>query len=69
MQIDVQEPHISICDMSLEPHANCFPGIHIAGDGKLAGLIDPNDGRCSLDNDNKYYLRGEVQDYPTIEQV
>ncbi|KAL5270608.1 hypothetical protein ACHWQZ_G001345 [Mnemiopsis leidyi] len=44
-------------------------GIHIAGDGKLAGLVDPNDGQCSLDNNDRYYARAEQQDYPTIEQV
>ena len=44
-------------------------GIHIAGDGKLAGLVDPNDGKCSLDTEDRYYERAEKQDYPTIEQV
>ena len=44
-------------------------GIHIAGDGKLAGLVDPNDGQCSLDTNDKYYSKAELQDYPTIEQV
>ena len=43
-------------------------GIHIAGDGKLAGLVNPNDGECALDRDG-YYRRAELQDYPTIEQV
>ena len=44
-------------------------GIHIAGDGKLAGLVNPNSGKCSLDKENRYYEKAEQQDYPTIEQV
>ena len=43
-------------------------GIHIAGDGKLAGLVLPNDGECDLGRDG-YYKGAELQDYPTIEQV
>uniref|UniRef100_A0A0K8VZT0 Integrin beta n=1 Tax=Bactrocera latifrons TaxID=174628 RepID=A0A0K8VZT0_BACLA len=41
---------------------------HIAGDGKLAGLIQPNDGKCHLDKDG-YYTHAEQLDYPSIGQV
>ena len=27
---------------------------HIALDGRLAGLVRPNDGKCHLDDDNNY---------------
>ena len=29
---------------------------HIALDGRLAGLVQPNDGKCHLDNDNNYNM-------------
>ena len=33
---------------------------HIAGDGKLGGLVDPNDGRCHL-NSSGFYTRSREQ--------
>lgn len=27
---------------------------HIALDGRIAGIVQPNDGQCHLDNDNIY---------------
>ncbi|XP_039962389.1 integrin beta-PS-like isoform X1 [Bactrocera tryoni] len=41
---------------------------HTAGDGRLAGLIQPNDGKCHLDEDG-YYTHAEKFDYPSIGQV
>ncbi|XP_072270695.1 integrin beta-3 [Pyxicephalus adspersus] len=38
---------------------------HIALDGRLAGIIHPNDGQCHLGNDNSYKL-STVLDYPSI---
>lgn len=40
---------------------------HFAGDGKLGGIIIPNDGKCHL-KDNKY-LEGKQQDYPSVGQI
>lgn len=33
-------------------------GFHIAGDGKLAGILTPNDGKCHLE-DNMYKKSNE----------
>ena len=43
-------------------------GFHYAGDGKLAGIIEPNDGMCHLDN-NYRYTYGLIQDYPSIGEI
>ncbi|KAB0794584.1 hypothetical protein PPYR_11423 [Photinus pyralis] len=42
-------------------------GFHSAGDGKLGGIIKPNDGRCHLQD--QYYSYSSVQDYPSISQL
>ncbi|KAJ8985291.1 hypothetical protein NQ317_007078 [Molorchus minor] len=41
---------------------------HYAGDGKLGGIVKPNDGECHMDN-NGYYSQSIYQDYPSIEQI
>ncbi|XP_019867658.2 integrin beta-PS isoform X2 [Aethina tumida] len=41
---------------------------HYAGDGKLGGIVKPNDGLCHLDS-NGYYYESSNQDYPSIEQI
>lgn len=41
---------------------------HYAGDGKLGGIVKPNDGQCHLDKDG-YYTETINQDYPSIEQI
>ncbi|XP_067089159.1 integrin beta-3-like [Osmerus mordax] len=38
---------------------------HIALDGRLAGLVEPNDGKCHLDKDNNYDM-STVMDYPSL---
>uniref|UniRef100_A0A8C6WYM1 Integrin beta n=1 Tax=Neogobius melanostomus TaxID=47308 RepID=A0A8C6WYM1_9GOBI len=38
---------------------------HIALDGKIAGIVQPNDGKCHLDNDN-IYNKTAVLDYPSL---
>lgn len=43
-------------------------GFHYAGDGKLGGVIKPNDGLCHLDQSNRY-THAETQDYPSISQI
>ena len=41
---------------------------HIAGDGKLAGLIEPSNGHCVL-NENGTLLNSVPYDYPSIGQI
>ncbi|XP_046382913.1 integrin beta-PS-like [Ischnura elegans] len=41
---------------------------HLAGDGKLAGVIEPNDGLCHL-NEEMEYTHGLITDYPSISQI
>ncbi|KYQ55161.1 Integrin beta-PS [Trachymyrmex zeteki] len=41
---------------------------HIAGDGKLAGIVEPNDCKCHLD-ENGFYTYSLLQDYPSISQL
>ncbi|KAK7940096.1 hypothetical protein WMY93_003422 [Mugilogobius chulae] len=38
---------------------------HIALDGRIAGIVQPNDGLCHLDNDN-IYNKTTVLDYPSL---
>lgn len=42
--------------------------MHYAGDGKLAGLITPNDCQCHLTPNNSNAM-SEVQDYPSLGQL
>lgn len=43
-------------------------GFHYAGDGKLGGIITPNDGKCHLDSDG-LYTESTTQDYPSLSQL
>ncbi|XP_042911123.2 integrin beta-PS [Parasteatoda tepidariorum] len=43
-------------------------GFHYAGDGKLGGIVKPNDGHCHLDDDG-YYTESIHQDYPSLSQI
>ncbi|KAL6266943.1 hypothetical protein P5V15_000028 [Pogonomyrmex californicus] len=43
-------------------------GFHYAGDGKLGGIIKPNDGLCHLDASGTY-THSSLQDYPSISQI
>ncbi|CAJ0578916.1 unnamed protein product, partial [Mesorhabditis spiculigera] len=43
-------------------------GFHYAGDGRLAGIVEPNDGQCHLDR-HGYYTETTNQDYPSIAAV
>lgn len=43
-------------------------GFHYAGDGKLGGVVTPNDGKCHLDS-RGVYTQSKYQDYPSISQV
>uniref|UniRef100_A0A3Q2YLE6 Integrin beta n=1 Tax=Hippocampus comes TaxID=109280 RepID=A0A3Q2YLE6_HIPCM len=39
-------------------------GFHFAGDGKLGGIVLPNDGKCHLENNS--YTMSHYYDYPSI---
>jgi len=39
---------------------------HYAGDGKLGGIVLPNDGECHLDDKGYSYTMANEQDYPSI---
>ncbi|XP_046391367.1 integrin beta-PS isoform X2 [Ischnura elegans] len=43
-------------------------GFHYAGDGKLGGIVKPNDGNCHLD-ERGMYTHSTLQDYPSISQL
>ncbi|KAJ8403507.1 hypothetical protein AAFF_G00352790 [Aldrovandia affinis] len=43
-------------------------GFHMAGDGKLAAILEPNDGKCHLDAGLTYSKSNEM-DYPSVGQV
>lgn len=40
---------------------------HIAGDGKLAGVIEPNDGQCHMKNN--MYTHDLILDYPSVSHI
>lgn len=42
---------------------------HYAGDGKLAGIVTPNDGQCHVDSATGYYTESTEQDYPSVSQI
>ncbi len=46
---------------------------HYALDGKLVGILQPNDGKCHLKYENKmtsaYYTDSKYYDYPSISQI
>lgn len=43
-------------------------GFHLAGDGKLAGILRPNDKQCHLDINNEYN-KAIMYDYPSVAQI
>ena len=43
-------------------------GYHYAGDGKLAGIVKPNDGVCHMDAKGTY-THSLLQDYPSISHI
>ncbi|XP_076460405.1 integrin beta-1-like [Babylonia areolata] len=42
-------------------------GFHYAGDGKLGGIVQPNDGHCHMSNN--IYTESSNQDYPSVSQI
>merc|ERR1719435_369364 len=43
-------------------------GFHYAGDGKLGGIVTPNDGLCHMDGKG-VYTHSTMQDYPSVSQI
>ncbi|KAF0293498.1 Integrin beta-PS [Amphibalanus amphitrite] len=43
-------------------------GFHYAGDGKLGGVVKPNDGVCHLDSRGRY-THSDMLDYPSVSQI
>lgn len=43
-------------------------GFHYAGDGKLGGIVKPNDGICHLDTRGSY-THSTMLDYPSVSQI
>merc|ERR1740123_125641 len=43
-------------------------GFHYAGDGKLGGIVTPNDGLCHMD-EKGVYTHSTIQDYPSVSQI
>uniref|UniRef100_A0A3B3CFK2 Integrin beta n=1 Tax=Oryzias melastigma TaxID=30732 RepID=A0A3B3CFK2_ORYME len=42
-------------------------GFHMAGDGKLAGILEPNDEGCHMQNN--LYIKSNDMDYPSVGQL
>ncbi|XP_008295050.1 integrin beta-2 isoform X1 [Stegastes partitus] len=42
-------------------------GFHMAGDGKMAGILEPNDEQCHMDNN--LYTKSNEMDYPSVGQL
>uniref|UniRef100_A0A3Q1CZH3 Integrin beta n=1 Tax=Amphiprion ocellaris TaxID=80972 RepID=A0A3Q1CZH3_AMPOC len=42
-------------------------GFHMAGDGKLAGILEPNDQQCHMENN--LYTKSNEMDYPSVGQL
>lgn len=42
--------------------------MHFSGDGKLAGIVRPNDKRCHLNNFGEYSASSQL-DYPSLEEI
>uniref|UniRef100_A0A3Q3QK69 Integrin beta n=1 Tax=Monopterus albus TaxID=43700 RepID=A0A3Q3QK69_MONAL len=42
-------------------------GFHMAGDGKLAGILEPNDEQCHIENN--LYAKSSEMDYPSVGQL
>lgn len=43
-------------------------GFHYAGDGKLGGIVTPNDGICHMD-EKGVYTHSSIHDYPSVSQI
>ncbi|CAG2174704.1 unnamed protein product, partial [Oppiella nova] len=69
MQAIVCRQHIKWEDLSRKIILFATDSIfHYAGDGKLGGIVQPNDGECHL-SDEGVYTESKEQDYPSLEQI
>ncbi|KAK7070025.1 Integrin beta-1, partial [Halocaridina rubra] len=69
MQVMVCEKQIAWRDQSLRLIVlSTDAGFHYAGDGKLGGIVKPNDMQCHLDSDG-LYTHYAFHDYPSISQI
>uniref|UniRef100_A0A8P4GN55 Integrin beta n=1 Tax=Dicentrarchus labrax TaxID=13489 RepID=A0A8P4GN55_DICLA len=64
MQVAVCEEQIGWRNVTRLLVFSTDAGFHFAGDGKLGGIVLPNDGRCHLENNT--YTMSHYYDYPSI---
>ncbi|TRY89151.1 hypothetical protein DNTS_018073 [Danionella cerebrum] len=64
MQVAVCGEHIGWRNVTRLLVFSTDAGFHFAGDGKLGGIVLPNDGRCHLENN--MYTMSHYYDYPSI---
>ncbi|XP_013871600.1 integrin beta-1 [Austrofundulus limnaeus] len=64
MQVAVCEEQIGWRDVTRLLVFSTDAGFHFAGDGKLGGIVLPNDGKCHLENN--MYTMSHYYDYPSI---
>ncbi|KAI4807025.1 hypothetical protein KUCAC02_017803 [Chaenocephalus aceratus] len=64
MQVAVCGDHIGWRNVTRLLVFSTDAGFHFAGDGKLGGIVLPNDGKCHLENN--IYTMSHYYDYPSI---
>uniref|UniRef100_A0AAQ4QB89 Integrin beta n=1 Tax=Gasterosteus aculeatus aculeatus TaxID=481459 RepID=A0AAQ4QB89_GASAC len=64
MQVAVCGDHIGWRNVTRLLVFSTDAGFHFAGDGKLGGIVLPNDGKCHLENNA--YTMSHYYDYPSI---
>ncbi|KAM9332456.1 integrin beta-1a isoform 1-T2 [Pholidichthys leucotaenia] len=64
MQVAVCEEQIGWRNVTRLLVFSTDAGFHFAGDGKLGGIVLPNDGKCHLENN--VYTMSHYYDYPSI---
>uniref|UniRef100_A0A8D0A1V8 Integrin beta n=1 Tax=Sander lucioperca TaxID=283035 RepID=A0A8D0A1V8_SANLU len=64
MQVAVCGDHIGWRNVTRLLVFSTDAGFHFAGDGKLGGIVLPNDGKCHLENN--VYTMSHYYDYPSI---
>ncbi|KAF7221940.1 integrin beta-1 [Nothobranchius furzeri] len=64
MQVAVCEEQIGWRNVTRLLVFSTDAGFHFAGDGKLGGIVLPNDGKCHLENN--FYTMSHYYDYPSI---
>uniref|UniRef100_A0A673AV00 Integrin beta n=1 Tax=Sphaeramia orbicularis TaxID=375764 RepID=A0A673AV00_9TELE len=64
MQVAVCEEQIGWRNVTRLLVFSTDAGFHFAGDGKLGGIVLPNDGKCHLENN--MYTMSHYYDYPSI---